>query len=179
MAPDIYTYGVPEGICLKRGDVVWVQFATRKKPALAVVSKVHQERPPFDVRPAYPHQSGYRFSERYMEMLEWTARYYISTPMKALFVFWPSDFEKYLAALADERTSKGETSPCLQPQLSQAFAESYSTPSAGDTSPTLVVMRTKEHSSKCCPTATPPNAQSMSLRAEGEAISSQTARTPH
>ena len=154
MAPDIYTYGVPEGICLKRGDVVWVQFATRKKPALAVVSKVHQERPPFDVRPAYPHQSGYRFSERYMEMLEWTARYYISTPMKALFVFWPSDFEKYLAALADERTSKGEASP------------------------TLVVMRTKEHSSKCCPTATPPNAQSMSLRAEGEAISSQTARTP-
>ena len=177
MAPDIYTYGVPEGICLKRGDVVWVQFATRKKPALAVVSKVHQERPPFDVRPAYPHQSGYRFSERYMEMLEWTARYYISTPMKALFVFWPSDFEKYLAALADERTSKGEASPCLQPQLSQAFAESYSTPSAGD-SPTLVVMRTKEHSSKCCPTATPPNAQSMSLRAEGEAISSQTARAP-
>ena len=177
MAPDIYTYGVPEGICLKRGDVVWVQFATRKKPALAVVSKVHQERPPFDVRPAYPHQSGYRFSERYMEMLEWTARYYISTPMKALFVFWPSDFEKYLAALADERTSKGETTPCLQPQLSQAFAKSYSTPSAGD-SPTLVVMRTKEHSSKCCPTATPPNAQSMSLRAEGEAISSQTARTP-
>ena len=140
MAPDIYTYGVPEGICLKRGDVVWVQFATRKKPALAVVSKVHQERPPFDVRPAYPHQSGYRFSERYMEMLEWTARYYISTPMKALFVFWPSDFEKYLAALADERTSKGEASPCLQPQLSQAFAESYSTPSAGDSPATPPIL---------------------------------------
>ena len=151
MAPDIYTYGVPSGVHLKRGDVVWVQFATRKKPALAVVSKVHQERPPFDVRPAYPHQSGYRFSERYMEMLEWTARYYISTPMKALFVFWPSDFEKYLDALA---FTKGEVSPCLQPRLSllrtqtwpqpsadecslsgQAFAESYSTPTAGDTSP--------------------------------------------
>ncbi len=114
MAPDVYTYGVPAGVSLVRGDVVWVQFATRKKPALAVVSKVHQERPKFDVRPAYPHQSGYRFSERYMEMLEWTARYYISTPMKALFVFWPSDFEKYLDALAadsrqetkDERTAQ-------------------------------------------------------------------------
>ena len=114
MAPDVYTYGVPAGVCLGRGDVVWVQFATRKKPALAVVSKVHQDRPKFDVRPAYPHQSGYRFSERYMEMLEWTARYYISTPMKALFVFWPSDFEKYLAAVAvdsrqetkDERTAQ-------------------------------------------------------------------------
>ena len=114
MAPDVYTYGVPAGVTLVRGDVVWVQFATRKKPALAVVSKVHQDRPKFDVRPAYPHQSGYRFSERYMEMLEWTARYYISTPMKALFVFWPSDFEKYLAAVAvdsrqetkDERTAQ-------------------------------------------------------------------------
>lgn len=100
MAPDVYTYGVPTGVSLCRGDVVWVQFATRKKPALAVVARVHQDRPKFDVRPAYPHQSGYRFSERYMETLEWTARYYISTPMKALFVFWPADFEKYLNALA-------------------------------------------------------------------------------
>ena len=160
MAPDVYTYGVPAGVSLVRGDVVWVQFATRKKPALAIVSKVHQDRPSFDVRPAYPHQSGYRFSERYMETLEWTARYYISTPMKALFVFWPSDFEKYLDALAFE---KGEASPCLQPRLSllrtqtwpqpsadecslsgQAFAESYSTPTAGDTSP-----------------ATPPNAPAL------------------
>jgi primosomal protein N' (replication factor Y) len=151
MAPDVYTYGVPLGVTLKRGDVVWVQFATRKKPALALVARVHQERPSFDVRPAYPHQSGFSFNERYMELLEWTARYYISTPMKAMFVFWPADFEKYLAALAFE---KGEASPCLQPRLSllrtqtwpqpsadecslsgQAFAESYSTPTAGDTSP--------------------------------------------
>ena len=113
MAPDVYTYGVPAGVSLCRGDVVWVQFATRKKPALAVVSKVHQDRPKFDVRPAYPHQSGYRFSERYMETLEWTARYYISTPMKALFVFWPADFEKYLAALAFEQ---GEATPSREPQ---------------------------------------------------------------
>ncbi|OWV13136.1 primosomal protein N' [Fibrobacter sp. UWB5] len=118
MAPDVYTYGVPAGVNLCRGDVVWVQFATRKKPALAVVARVHQDRPKFDVRPAYPHQSGYRFSERYMESLEWTARYYISTPMKALFVFWPSDFEKYLDALAftkgeasTSREARGATTP--------------------------------------------------------------------
>ena len=109
MAPDMYTYGVPAGTSLVRGDVVWVQFATRKKPALAVVARVHKDRPPFDVRPADPHQSHYRFSERYMETLEWTARYYISTPMKALFVFWPSDFEKYLDALA---FTKGEEASC-------------------------------------------------------------------
>ena len=161
MAPDVYTYGVPTGARLSRGDVVWVQFATRKKPALAVVAKVHQNCPSFDVRPAYPHQSGYRFSERYMETLEWAARYYISTPMKALFVFWPADFEKYLAALAFE---KGEASPCLQTPLhsephahgsspsaadcslsGQNVAKSYSTPTAGDTP------------------ATPPNAPALTL----------------
>ncbi len=114
MAPDVYTYGVPAGVNLVRGDVVWVQFATRKKPALAVVARVHQERPKFDVRPAYPHQSGYRFSERYMETLEWTARYYISTPMKALFVFWPSDFEKYLDALAYTKGEASKTPPNSQ-----------------------------------------------------------------
>ena len=99
-APSVFTYGVPEGVSVKRGSVVWVQLANRKKPVLALVSKVTAERPEFDVRCAYPHASGYVFSERYMEMLEWTSRYYISTPMKALDVFWPADFEKYLDALA-------------------------------------------------------------------------------
>lgn len=128
MAPDVYTYGVPAGVSLCRGDVVWVQFATRKKPALAVVARVHQDRPKFDVRPAYPHQSGYRFSERYMESLEWTARYYISTPMKALFVFWPADFEKYLDALAaDSRQSEVDcrqstpVAPALTLEQTNAF----------------------------------------------------------
>lgn len=128
MAPDVYTYGVPAGVSLCRGDVVWVQFATRKKPALAVVARVHQDRPKFDVRPAYPHQSGYRFSERYMETLEWTARYYISTPMKALFVFWPADFEKYLNALAaDCRQSEVDSrqptpvAPALTLEQTNAF----------------------------------------------------------
>lgn len=106
-APSVYTYGVPrdlpEGAEVRRGSVVWVQLATRKKPALAVVSKVHSERPDFDVRCAYPHESGYVFGERFMDALEWVARYYISTPMKALDVFLPADFEKYLDAFLDER----------------------------------------------------------------------------
>ena len=142
LTPNIFTYGVPSGITLSRGDIVWVQFAYRPKPTLAVVSKVHQDRPSFDVRPAYPHQSGYRFSERYMETLEWTARYYFCTPMEALFSFWPSNFKRSLDALAFE---KGEASPCLQPRLSQAFAESYGTPSAGRAP------------------ATPPNAPALTL----------------
>lgn len=106
-APSTYTYGVPaslfQGEKIRRGSVVWVQFATRKKPSLAVVLKVHSERPGFDVRCAYPHESGYVFGERFMDALEWVARYYISTPMKALDVFLPADFEKYLDAFLDER----------------------------------------------------------------------------
>ena len=146
MAPDVYTYGVPAGVSLLRGDVVWVQFATRKKPALAIVSKVHQDRPSFDVRPAYPHQSGYRFSERYMEMLEWTARYYISTPMKALFVFWPSDFEKYLDALA---FTKGEASPSREPQGSLATPSAGDTPTTTPNAPTLTLEQTNAFNTLC------------------------------
>ena len=41
-APSVYTYGIPEDLGgkaeIQRGSVVWVQFSTRKKPALAVVS---------------------------------------------------------------------------------------------------------------------------------------------
>ncbi len=114
-APSVFTYGVPadlpEGMEIRRGSVVWVQFSTRKKPALAVVSKVLTERPGFDVRCAYPHASGYVFGERYMETLEWVARYYISTPMKALDVFWPSDFEKYLDAVAANASNPPEENP--------------------------------------------------------------------
>lgn len=103
-APSVFTYGVPAELpagAVRRGSLVWVQLATRKKPALAVVSKM-VERPAFDVRCAYPHASGYVFNERYMEALEWVARYYISTPMKSLDVFWPADFEKYLDAVVAE-----------------------------------------------------------------------------
>ena len=115
MAPSVYTYGVPQGISLCRGSLVWVQFATRKKPALAVVSKVHRNRPDFDVRLACPHQSGFSFNERYMENLEWTAQYYISTPMKALFVFWPADFEKFLEAYAVAQEEKAGTQKKVEP----------------------------------------------------------------
>lgn len=120
-APSVYTYGMPSGLFagpeIRRGSVVWVQFATRKKPSLAVVAKVHTERPAFNVRCAYPHASGYVFNERYMESLEWVARYYISTPMKALDVFWPADFDKYLDALVarEAERSGGEGTAVQEP----------------------------------------------------------------
>ena len=101
-APSVFTYGVPSGVHVERGSVVWVQLSNRKKPALAVVSKL-VPRPEFNVRCAYPHESGYVFGERFMDALEWVSRYYISTPMKALDVFLPAEIEKYLDAVLDER----------------------------------------------------------------------------
>lgn len=102
LAPSVFTYGVPKGVTLVRGNVVWVQLANQK-PKLGLVCRVHSEKPAFEVRCAYPHESHYIFNERYMEALEWVAKYYVSTPMRALNVFWPADFEKYLDAVLDER----------------------------------------------------------------------------
>jgi primosomal protein N' (replication factor Y) len=112
LSPSVFTYGVPEGANIVRGSVVWVQLA-RRKPMLALVSRVHSEKPNFDVRYACPHESGYIFTERYMESLEWVAKYYVSTPMRALNVFWPADFEKYLDALFAQKKAepRGEALP--------------------------------------------------------------------
>ena len=114
LSPSVFTYGVPEGVDVVRGSVVWVQLANRK-PTLALVSRVHSEKPKFDVRYACPHESGYVFSERYMESLEWVSKYYISTPMRALNVFWPADFDKFLDALFAEKnaSSDGESTSDL------------------------------------------------------------------
>ena len=67
LSPMIFTYAVPEGICMERGSVVWVQLS-RRRPTLGVVSRVISERPAFaKVKQAFPHASGYVFSERFME----------------------------------------------------------------------------------------------------------------
>ena len=99
LSPMIFTYAVPEGVVLQRGSVVWVQLSHRK-PTLGVVSRVISEKPAFaKAKTAFPHASGYVFSERFMEKLEWTSRYYLSTQQQALNIFLPKDFEKYLDAV--------------------------------------------------------------------------------
>ncbi|MCK9182933.1 MAG: primosomal protein N' [Fibrobacteraceae bacterium] len=98
LSPQVFTYGVAENSGIMRGSVVWVQLAKRK-PMLGLVAKVISEVPSFNVKEAVPHASHYVFDERYMEILEWTAKYYLATPMQALSVFLPRDFGKYLDAL--------------------------------------------------------------------------------
>lgn len=109
MSPKAFTYAVPEGVSLKRGSVVWVQLS-RRSPMLGVVSRPVFERPSFkNVKPAYPHASGYVFPERFMEKLEWVSNYYLSSPMQSLNVFLPKGFGSYLDAsleLSDGELSK-------------------------------------------------------------------------
>lgn len=109
-APQVFTYGVKKGSDVQKGSVVWVQF-NRRKIGLAVVSKVYSKKPEFKVKCAVPHQSGYVFSERYMETLEWTAKYYLTSPMRTLDAFLPSGFSSFLDAFIAARESEEKKCP--------------------------------------------------------------------
>lgn len=103
--PQIFTYGCRNS-SIKRGSVVWVCLAKRKKPLLALVLKITTEVPPYPLKEAHPHASNYCFSERYMHTLEWCAKYYLTTLQRTLNAFWPADFEKFLDALIIQSSSE-------------------------------------------------------------------------
>lgn len=109
-APQIFTYGVLDKK-IKRGSVVWVCLAKRKKPILALVLNVSEKKPSFPLKEAIPHASGYCFSERYMHTLEWCAKYYFTTVPRSLNTFWPSSLEKYLDALLQNDSKKTQEIP--------------------------------------------------------------------
>jgi primosomal protein N' (replication factor Y) len=88
------SFGADETI--KKGSVVWVSIKGRKKPLLALVLNIHKNFPEFNLKPAVPHESGYVFSERYLEMLLWCSSYYLCSAGEALTACWPADLEKYL-----------------------------------------------------------------------------------
>jgi len=94
---DSLSYGVDENV--KRGSVVWVSLRGRKKPLLALVLNVHRNFPSFKLKPAIVHESGYVFSERYIETLLWCANYYMCSTGEALTAFLPQELEKYLCTL--------------------------------------------------------------------------------
>jgi primosomal protein N' (replication factor Y) len=88
------SYGANERI--QKGAVVWVSLKGRKKNLLALVVNVHAKFPDFKLKPLVPHESGYAFSERYIETLFWCASYYMCSLGEALSAFWPAELEKYL-----------------------------------------------------------------------------------
>lgn len=126
-APMTFTYAVPPGENVFRGSVVWAHLKNRK-PVLGVVLKVFSAPPAFkSVKPVAPHASGFAFGERFLEKLEWTARYYISNVSLALEAFLPKDFGSYLDAMVsgfpDEGSAKslsavGELPPLTGEQRS-------------------------------------------------------------
>jgi primosomal protein N' (replication factor Y) len=91
---DSLSYGIDENI--KKGSVVWVSLRGRKKPLLALVLNVHKNFPSFELKPAIAHESGYVFSEPYIEKLLWCANYYMCSTGEALTAFLPKELEKYL-----------------------------------------------------------------------------------
>ena len=88
------SYGTNERI--EKGAVVWVSLKGRKKPLLALVVNVHAKIPDFKLKHAMPHESGYAFSERYIETLFWCASYYMCSLGEALTAFWPAGLDKIL-----------------------------------------------------------------------------------
>jgi primosomal protein N' (replication factor Y) len=97
----------------------------KQKATLALVSRVHSEVPSFAVKSAVAHASFYVFDERYLEILEWTAHYYLSTVNKALFVFWPAEIAKFLDVFLVRKNSifpaeaPSEWEPPAQPPLTE------------------------------------------------------------
>ncbi len=90
------SFGTDESV--KKGAVVWVSLKGRKEPLLALVLDLHKNFPKFKLKPAIIHESGYVFSERYVETLLWCANYYMCSLSEALTAFWPADLRKYLNA---------------------------------------------------------------------------------
>jgi len=91
---DKLSYLADEGI--EKGSVVWVTLRGKKK--MGLVLDVHGHAPAYELKPATRHESGYVFSERYLETLQWCANYYMCSTGEALTAFWPADLEKYLCS---------------------------------------------------------------------------------
>jgi len=91
---DSLSFGVDETV--GSGSVVWVSLKGRKEPLLALVLNTHKNFPKFKLKPAVLHESGYAFSQRYIETLLWCANYYMCSLGEALTAFWPANLEKYL-----------------------------------------------------------------------------------
>lgn len=90
---------------IEKGAVVWVTLRGKKKMGLVLDickgvarNAPTDEAPKYEMKTATRHESGYVFSERYLETLQWCANYYMCSAGEALTAFWPADLEKYLCS---------------------------------------------------------------------------------
>lgn len=116
---DTLTYGLAAGETLERGSVGMVTLGARKSPELALVLRIHDQRPVFRLKPIVAHPSGFRFAEAFLEMTDWCGRFYCSTLSLSLDVFWPADLDKWLGQLteAPKRAHKIQKAPPAEPEL--------------------------------------------------------------
>jgi len=79
---------------IEKGAVVWVTLRGKKK--MGLVLDLHNNTPNYELKSATRHESNYKFSQQYLETLQWCANYYMCSTGEALTAFWPADLEKYL-----------------------------------------------------------------------------------
>ncbi|HSQ43213.1 MAG TPA: primosomal protein N' [Fibrobacteraceae bacterium] len=122
------TYGIPEGLSLQRGSVVYVSVGKRPRPSLALVAKVHTQKPTFAVKPLADHSSHYLFAESYLELMEWCSKFYCAPLSRSLDVFWPSNLDEWLTPASSRQKethgavpSSPEEPPPLTPAQEKAI----------------------------------------------------------
>jgi len=102
---DVLTYGVPSEMAsncnIKRGSAVWVSVGRRRSLSLALVTKVHDVKPAFAVKPLQIHPSCYCFDESFVDLVEWCGRFYCSGSNRCLDLFWPVSLAKWLTGLVE------------------------------------------------------------------------------
>lgn len=116
--PEALTYGIPDGLSVKRGSLVQVQIRNQKKLLPGLVCETLVTPPPFPVKPLQLHTSERILDESYVELVEWTAKYYCTTLGRTLDVFWPSDLDSYLAPTSQNkrrRTFHRDLAPPIPP----------------------------------------------------------------
>lgn len=101
------SFGADESI--EKGSVVWVNLKGRKKPLLALVLDVHKNFPAFKLKPALLHESGYKFSKRYVDTILWCASYYMCSLGEVLDAFWTAKLDKYLTKAETPSSTLFET----------------------------------------------------------------------
>jgi len=124
----VLTYGIPESLAVTRGSVVLVPLGRRKEAQLALVTHVHGDIPKFPVKPLTLHPSAFCFNERFLDAVEWCARFYCTSVNLSLDLFWPTSLPEWLQELSDPSTRKRKfvslapTEPAMPPPLTEEQA---------------------------------------------------------
>jgi primosomal protein N' (replication factor Y) len=86
----VLSYGVPAPLSdtIRQGQLVWVPL--RAKPALGLITRLHEDRPTFDLKPVIkPVEPLFRISAQQLEFASWLARETACGLYDTLSLFFP------------------------------------------------------------------------------------------